>query len=137
MRPPPEWRRISQVSNCTLYTLVFVLLRFCRLLNFTLNSAWKWPNIRGLETFQGDMFHTAHYKEGFDLKGKSVAVIGAGSSGVQTVASIYPDVSRLFTWVRSQTWITASIGQKFAGPEGQNFECTFSTFSARHLSLLH
>jgi hypothetical protein len=70
------------------------------------------------------MFHTARYEEGYDLKGKRVAVIGSGSSGVQTVAAIYKDVSALYTWVRSPTWVTAGFGQKFAGPNGANFKYT-------------
>lgn len=69
------------------------------------------------------MFHTANYKDGYDLEGKTVAVIGAGSSGIQTVSAIYPQVERLYTWVRSETWITAAIGQKFASKEGHNFFC--------------
>lgn len=71
------------------------------------------------------MFHTANYEEGFDLKGKRVAVIGSGSSGVQTVATAYPDVSKLYTWVRSPTWITAGFAQKYAGENGANFYCEF------------
>ncbi|KAK2813963.1 hypothetical protein FQN50_000364 [Emmonsiellopsis sp. PD_5] len=82
---------------------------------------WKWPDIPGLKTFQGSLFHTAHYPEGFDLKGKRIAVIGSGSSGVQTVASVYKDASKVYTWVRNPTWITAGFGQKFAGPNGSNF----------------
>lgn len=89
----------------------------------TIDSAWKWPDIEGLHTFQGDLFHTGNYKEGYDLTGKRVAVIGSGSSGVQVCASIYPDVEKLYTWVRSPTWITAAFGQQFAGKNGQNFDC--------------
>jgi cation diffusion facilitator CzcD-associated flavoprotein CzcO len=83
---------------------------------------WKWPDITGLSDFQGTLFHTAQYDESFDLKGKRVAVIGSGSSGVQTVAAIYPHVSKVYTWVRSRTWITAGFGQKYAGPGGTNFD---------------
>ncbi|OAP54334.1 hypothetical protein AYL99_11435 [Fonsecaea erecta] len=87
-------------------------------------NAWKWPKIPGLDTFKGDLFHTARYEEGYDLTGKRVAVIGAGSSGVQVCASIFPRVEKLYTWVRSPTWITASIGKQFAGKDGQNFNYT-------------
>lgn len=88
-------------------------------------SAWKWPKIQGIELFKGRLFHTANYQEGYDLKGKRVAVIGSGSSGVQTVASVYDDVSKLYTWVRSPTWITAGFAQKYAGKAGANFSCWF------------
>ncbi|KAF1991026.1 flavin-binding monooxygenase [Aulographum hederae CBS 113979] len=87
-------------------------------------NAWKWPDIPGIKSFKGDLFHSAAYKEGYDLKGKRVAVIGSGSSGVQLCASIYPDVKRLYTWVRSPTWITAAFGQQFAGKDGRNFDYT-------------
>jgi cation diffusion facilitator CzcD-associated flavoprotein CzcO len=96
-------------------------------------SAWKWPEIPGIASFEGDLFHTANYKEDYDLKGKRVAVIGAGSSGVQVVASIYNDVEKLYTWVRSPTWITAAFGQQFATKEGRNFDCT-SVFFVPKLS---
>ncbi|RTE75112.1 hypothetical protein BHE90_010446 [Fusarium euwallaceae] len=87
-------------------------------------NAWKWPDIPGLQSFKGRIFHTANYQEGYDLKEKRVAVIGSGSSGVQTVASIYDDVSKLYTWVRSPTWITAGFAQKYAGKNGANFSYT-------------
>ncbi|KAH8695627.1 flavin-binding monooxygenase [Talaromyces proteolyticus] len=87
-------------------------------------NAWKWPNIQGLKTFKGDIFHTANYRDGFDLKNKRVAVIGSGSSGVQVCAAIYPEVEKLYTWVRSPTWITAAFGKQFAGKDGQNFNYT-------------
>lgn len=60
------------------------------------------------------------------MKGKRVAVIGSGSSGVQVCASIYADVEIMYTWVRSPTWITAAFGQQFAGKDGRNFECECS-----------
>lgn len=34
--------------------------------------------------------HSAEWEDGYDLQGKSVAVLGCGSSGVQIVAAIQP-----------------------------------------------
>ncbi|ETI26517.1 hypothetical protein G647_03294 [Cladophialophora carrionii CBS 160.54] len=85
---------------------------------------WKWPDIPGLHSFQGVLQHSAHYTEGLDLKGKRVAVIGTGSSGIQIVAKIAYEVDHLYTWVRSPTWITAGFAQKFASNGGGNFEYT-------------
>jgi len=53
-----------------------------------------------------------------------VAVIGAGSSGIQLVSSIQKDVKKLYAWVKSPTWITAGFAQRFAGKDGGNFEYT-------------
>ncbi|PWY75017.1 dimethylaniline monooxygenase [Aspergillus heteromorphus CBS 117.55] len=87
-------------------------------------NAWKWPDTPGLHSFQGDLFHTAAYPEGFSLKDKRVAVIGSGSSGVQVVAAIHDAVSHLYTWVRSPVWITTAFAKRFAGKDGQNFDYT-------------
>jgi cation diffusion facilitator CzcD-associated flavoprotein CzcO len=69
------------------------------------------------------LHHTAAFDPNLDLEGKRVAVIGIGSSGIQITATIAPQVSKLYTWVRSPTWVTAGFAQKFAGPDGGNFKC--------------
>jgi cation diffusion facilitator CzcD-associated flavoprotein CzcO len=77
-----------------------------------------------LHDFKGVLTHTARYDTSLDLTGKSVAVIGIGSSGIQVVSKIAPQVKQLYTWVRSPTWITAGFAQRFAGPNGANFKYT-------------
>lgn len=83
-----------------------------------------------MHDFKGKLFHTARYDTTYDLKGKRVAVIGSGSSGVQTVASIYKDVDKLYHWIRTPTWITAGFAQKYAGKNGKNFDCETNLQSA-------
>ncbi|KAF2114151.1 hypothetical protein BDV96DRAFT_577669 [Lophiotrema nucula] len=83
---------------------------------------WKWPDIPGLHDFKGKLMHSAHYEEGFDLNGKKVAVIGAGSSGVQIVAAIQKKVDKLYHWIRSPIWITAGFAQTWAAKNGANFK---------------
>ncbi|KAF2646276.1 hypothetical protein P280DRAFT_512461 [Massarina eburnea CBS 473.64] len=59
-------------------------------LNFFKRTATPaiWGYLKDLEDFKGKLMHSAHYEEGYELSGKRVAVIGAGSSGVQIVAAI-------------------------------------------------
>lgn len=97
---------------------------------------WKWPDIPGLKSFKGKLMHSAHYEEGYDLTNKRVAVIGAGSSGVQIVASIQRKVDHLYHWVRSPIWITAGFAQTWAGRNGANFRCQ-SLYTAPGLLLTH
>ncbi|KAG8623647.1 hypothetical protein KVT40_008623 [Elsinoe batatas] len=78
--------------------------------------------IAGPPDFKGKLMHSAAYDEGYDLVGKKVAVIGAGSSGVQIVAAIQPKVKHLYHWVRSPIWITAGFAQTWAGRDGANFK---------------
>ena len=82
---------------------------------------WRWPDIEGLMAFRGKLMHTANYDENFNLTGRRVAVIGTGSSGVQCIAAIQKQVSKLYTWIRSPIWVTAGFAQRFAGRDGANF----------------
>src|SRR5689334_4715082 len=43
------------------------------------------PEIDGIETFQGELFHSARWDHDVDLAGKRVAVIGTGASAIQIV----------------------------------------------------
>jgi cation diffusion facilitator CzcD-associated flavoprotein CzcO len=98
-------------------------------------NSWQWPNIKGLQDFKGKLMHSANYDTTYDLKGKRVAVLGAGSSGVQIVSAIQKDVDKLYHWIKSPIWITAGFAQRFAGPDGQNFACkTLITVRQRPLT---
>lgn len=84
-------------------------------------NKWKWPAIKGRETFRGPMLHSANWDDTVDLKGKRVAVIGGGSSAVQIVPNIQPIVGSMKCFIRSTSWVTAGFGQRFAGKNGANF----------------
>jgi cation diffusion facilitator CzcD-associated flavoprotein CzcO len=63
------------------------------------------PRIEGLDSFQGESFHTARWpKDGVDFKGKRVAVIGTGATGVQTIQTIAGDVGHLTVFQRTPNW---------------------------------
>ncbi|EXJ67384.1 uncharacterized protein A1O5_09397 [Cladophialophora psammophila CBS 110553] len=87
-------------------------------------NKWKWPEIKGLESFTGVRLHSANYDPSIDLQGKTVAVIGSGSSGLQIVTSIQPVVEHLYTWIRSPIWVSAGFASNFAGKDGQNLRYT-------------
>nr|QFR37238.1 flavin-containing monooxygenase [Cyberlindnera americana] len=87
-------------------------------------NKWKWPKINGLESFEGPKLHSANWDTSLDLEGKTVGIIGSGSSAVQIVPNILPKVSKLTQFVRSKFWITAGFAQKFAGKDGANFTYT-------------
>jgi cation diffusion facilitator CzcD-associated flavoprotein CzcO len=90
---------------------------------------WKWPDTPGLKSFKGKLLHSARWDDDYDFTDKRVAVIGAGSSAVQIIPTIYPKVKSLYHWVRSPVWITAGFAQAFAGKEGKNYECTSELYS--------
>ena len=52
-------------------------------------SAALTPDFPGLSTFAGEVYHTAHWPDdAVDFTGKRVAVIGTGSSGIQSIPII-------------------------------------------------
>ncbi|KAH7084374.1 hypothetical protein FB567DRAFT_498334 [Paraphoma chrysanthemicola] len=80
---------------------------------------WKWPDIEGLHDFQGSLLHTAHWDDSVVLKGKRIAVIGSGASGVQVVPQLQPIASKLISFNRSPTWIAPEFAGQLAR-EGRN-----------------
>ncbi len=60
------------------------------------------PDIPGMETFSGTSLYTSRWpKEGFDLTGKRVGVIGTGSTGVQLIPVVARDALQLCVFQRS------------------------------------
>ena len=66
------------------------------------------PDIQGLSDFDGPVFHTARWDSNVDLKGKHVAMIGTGASGMQTGPAIVDDVGHLTIFQRTPHWILAN-----------------------------
>ena len=63
------------------------------------------PDIDGIDSFQGDSFHTARWpKNPISFEGKDVAVIGTGASGVQTIQEIAKQVRHLTVFQRRPNW---------------------------------
>jgi len=66
------------------------------------------PDLPGLDTFAGDILHTAAWRDGADLAGKRVALIGTGASAVQVGPAIADDVRSLHVLQRSGSWVARS-----------------------------
>jgi cation diffusion facilitator CzcD-associated flavoprotein CzcO len=82
---------------------------------------WRWPSIPGRQRFLGEMLHSAAWDRQTNLRGKTVALIGNGSSGIQILPAIIDEVDKVYLFIRSPTWVTAPFAQKYAGKEGSNF----------------
>ncbi|MFF8650911.1 flavin-containing monooxygenase [Streptomyces griseoluteus] len=65
----------------------------------------KIPDLPGLDSFPGRVFHSARWDHDFDLRGKRVAMVGTGASAIQIVPSIQPEVGRLTVFQRTPPWV--------------------------------
>jgi cyclohexanone monooxygenase len=65
-------------------------------------SALKQLDVPGIETFTGDLYHTARWpKEGVDFSGRRVGIIGTGSTGVQLIPVVAAKADRLVVFQRT------------------------------------
>ncbi|WP_426395561.1 flavin-containing monooxygenase [Ralstonia sp. R-29] len=76
-----------------------------------------WPNIPGIETFEGKAFHSQLWEHDYDLRGKRVAVIGTGASAIQFVPQIAPKAGRVDLYQRTPPWILPKPDRKVSRAE--------------------
>jgi len=62
------------------------------------------PDIPGLDTFTGQVCHTAQWPDDLDVTGKKVAVVGNGASAMQVVPAIADTVESMTIFARSKQW---------------------------------
>ncbi|EMC99778.1 hypothetical protein BAUCODRAFT_119354 [Baudoinia panamericana UAMH 10762] len=79
-------------------------------------SAVNSPDFPGLETFQGDVHHTAKWPKNYNIDGKRVGVIGCGSTGVQVITEIGRKVKTLTCFQRHPQYSVPS-GDRKVTPE--------------------
>ncbi len=65
----------------------------------------SFPELAGLESFDGPLFHTARWDHSVDLTGKSVAVVGTGASAIQAIPAIADTVSQMTVFQRSAAYV--------------------------------
>ena len=63
------------------------------------------PDIAGMDTFAGTSLLTGRWpKEGFDLAGKRVGIIGTGSTGIQFIPVVAREAAQLYVFQRSPAY---------------------------------
>ncbi|KAF8143749.1 FAD/NAD-binding domain-containing protein [Mycena galopus ATCC 62051] len=75
----------------------------------------KFPDIAGVSSFKGPMFHSARWNAGVELPGKKVAVVGNGPSAAQFVPLISEDPTIEITeFCRSPNWFWPGINKDYS-----------------------
>ncbi len=80
------------------------------------------PDIKGIQSFGGELFHTARWNHDYELTGKRVGVIGTGASAVQVVPSIAPEVAQLHVFQRSPAWVVPKLDKRYSERAKRAFE---------------
>jgi cation diffusion facilitator CzcD-associated flavoprotein CzcO len=75
----------------------------------------RYPAIEGLDEFAGPVFHSARWDHSVGVRGKRVAVIGTGSTGVQIVCGLAGEAGRVELFQRSAQWILPLPNPAYSG----------------------
>jgi cation diffusion facilitator CzcD-associated flavoprotein CzcO len=77
----------------------------------------KLPDIPGVESFAGKIFHSAAWDHEHDVSGERVAVVGTGASAIQIVPAIQPKVGHLDLYQRTPAWVIPRTDRAFTRVE--------------------
>jgi cation diffusion facilitator CzcD-associated flavoprotein CzcO len=80
-------------------------------------SAPKLPDIEGIDSFAGALFHSARWDHDADLEGKRIAVIGTGASAIQIVPEMAKVAGHLDVYQRSAPWVIPRNDRVYSRPE--------------------
>ncbi len=88
----------------------------------------KYPDLKGLDSFAGEVVHSARWDHDLDLQGKRVAVIGNGSTGIQMIDPLTKICSKVVSFQRTPQWIVPIPNKKYSA-FGHKLQNTFPFIS--------
>ena len=93
------------------------------------------PAVPGIQSFNGEWFHSANWNQNYDFAGKKVAVVGTGCTSVQIVDALAPLIDGLVLFQRQPHWVMPSAGRTGL-PEAERWLLlnvpTFAAFARLH-----
>ncbi|KUI21062.1 cyclohexanone monooxygenase [Mycobacterium lehmannii] len=103
-----------------------VTARFCVMATGPLSAALT-PDFPGLDGYAGELYHTAHWPhEPVDFTGKRVAVIGTGSSGIQSIPVIAEQADRLYVFQRTPNYSVPAGNRPLTDEDHAQVKATYA-----------
>ncbi|MDX1457227.1 MAG: NAD(P)/FAD-dependent oxidoreductase [Marinobacter sp.] len=65
----------------------------------------SFPDIEGIEEYQGHKIHSAAWDHEYDFRGKKVGVVGTGASAIQIIPELVKDAGKLTVFQRTPAWV--------------------------------
>lgn len=66
----------------------------------------KLPTIKGLDVFQGPVFHSARWDHSLDVRDRRIAVVGSGASAIQLIPKVAETARQVVIFQRTANWIS-------------------------------
>ncbi|MFR9750258.1 flavin-containing monooxygenase [Nocardia sp. 004] len=80
------------------------------------------PPFPGIDTFAGEIIHTAAWKDDADLTGRAAAIIGTGATAVQLIPEVAEKARSLTVFQRTPIWVAPKIDTEIPVPVRRMFE---------------
>lgn len=93
------------------------------------------PQIDGLDSFAGTMFHSAQWPADHDLSGEAVAVIGSAASAVQFVPQIVRTAGQVHLFQRTANWVLPKPDTPYTEAELASFRIDPTPIRQKNLEL--
>ncbi len=90
----------------------------------------QFPDIEGLDSFEGPCFHSARWRHDVELEGQRIGVIGTGASAMQFVPRVAEQASSLTVFQRAAHW--ASYNASYRATIDDGFK-----WCLRHIPFYH
>jgi acetone monooxygenase len=103
------------------------LIACCGMLSAPLTDRFS-----GQSSFRGEIHHTGLWpKEGVNLKGKRVAVVGTGATGIQVIQTIAPQVGSMKVFVRTPQYVIPMRNPKYSKADWEKWGSRFHELKKR------
>ncbi|MBW2498865.1 MAG: NAD(P)/FAD-dependent oxidoreductase [Deltaproteobacteria bacterium] len=64
-----------------------------------------YPDVKGMNSFEGESWHSTEWRHDVDLTGKHIAIVGSAASAVQIVPEVAKQAARVTVLQRTPNWI--------------------------------
>ena len=92
-------------------------------------SSANTPDFAGIDSFEGETYHTGRWPQGgVDFTGKRVAVIGTGSSGVQSIPIIAEQADQLTVFQRTASYVVPAANAPLDPAEEREIKAHYAEF---------
>lgn len=85
------------------------------------------PDIEGLSSFKGQMFHSANWDHSAELEGRRIGVVGSGASAIQIVPEMQKIASEVVVFQRNAPYVVPRPDRAFSEAERGMFQRDPST----------
>ncbi len=79
------------------------------------------PGLPGIDSFKGQIIHTANWHADIDLSGKKVALAGSGASSIQVLPYAVQHAAQVYAFIRTPSYVMPKPEESYGEKEWESF----------------